>query len=233
MDDKSGTVGKMLEEMDLDTTEAEDASPSGDRLSSLHEAGAITDEEYELLRNHLENDSEVADEEDSSQTAETVEFGTSLAVSEGAKLDLTLLGVFDDVDTTKLETPGYADEVSKDELPPQVQGGPSRTLVFWQIHNHSDQEVALMHRDFEWIGDDQIAYNQDNSPVHKDRLEPGWRTDKESLSAGTRVKYASGVEIPVQLDEIIYDGYSSDKHDFTVTDEMRFETSELPAAIDL
>ena len=247
MSDDTGKVDEILDELDLgeDVTgtptesveddvavQDEDSEPE-DRLSMLHEAGALTDEEYEVLQARLGNGDEGIEEENSQESSTVPEFGKQIATSEGTEMDFSILGVFEDVDTTKLATPGYADAVDQDELPPMFQGGPGRTLVFWQIHNHSDRDIKLKHDNFEWIGDDQIAYNQKNNPLHEDRLEPGWRTDKVYVAADTRIKYASGVEMPVPLAEIKINGYCSDVHDFALTDDMRFPSSDLPATVDL
>lgn len=243
MSEDTGKVDEILDELDLggdisgipsesvddDVAVSDDDSEPSDRLSMLHEAGALTDEEYEVLRAQLGNDDDEAEEVSSRDFPASPEFGIPIATSEGAEMDFSVLGIFEDVDTTKLATPGYADAVDQDELPPMFQGGPGRTLVFWQIHNHSDREIKLKHENFEWIGDDQIAYNQKNNPLHEDRLEPGWRTDKVYVAPDTRIKYASGVELPVPLAEIKINGYCSDVHDFTITDEMRFPHSEIPA----
>ena len=107
---------------------------------------------------------EEIEEENSRECSAIPEFGKQIATSEGTEMDFSILGVIEDVDTTKLATLGYADAVDQDELPPMFQGGPGRTLVFWQIHNHSDREIKLKHDNFEWIGDDQIAYNQKTIP---------------------------------------------------------------------
>lgn len=246
MSEDTGKVDEILDELDLggdisgipsesvddDEAVSDDDSEPNDRLSMLHDAGALTDEEYKVLKARS-GDGDDEDEEISSREFPVPpEFGKPISTSEGSEMEFSVLGIFEDVDITKLATPGYADAVDRVELPPMFQGGPGRTLVFGQIHNHSDREIKLKHENFEWIGDDQIAYNQKNNPLHEDRVEPGWRTDKVYVAPDTRIKYASGVEMPVPFAEIKINGCCSDVHDFGITDEMHFPNSELPVTGD-
>lgn len=246
MSDGNNKVDEILDELDLggDTSEIPpesvdddevvpgDHSEPSDRLSTLHEAGALTDEEYEVLQAKLGNEKCETEEASSRESSVSSQFGKPIATSKGAEMDFSVLGIFVDVDTTKLATPGYADAAIQDDLPPMFQGGPGRALIFWQIHNHSDREIKLKHENFEWIGNDQIAYNQKNSPLHEDRLQPGWRTDKVYVAPDTRIKYASGVKMPVPLAEVKINGYCSDVHDIAITEEMEFPNSEIPATDD-
>ena len=246
MSDDIGKVDEILDELDLgegksetapeavedgETLVDEDTEPE-DRLSRLHEAGAITNEEYEILQAHF--NSENGRDHKASEPAEAEPFGKPIATSEGTDMDFSIIGVFEDVDTTKLVLPDFADNLDQDELPSQFQGGSGRTLIFWQIYNHSNEEIKLKHKHIEQIGEDKIAYNHDGNPLQTDRFKPGWRTDNwADISADTRIKYVSQIEIPVQLVEVKIDGYCSDVHKINITDEMRFPKSELPVTIDL
>lgn len=246
MSDDIGKVDEILDELDLGEGTAETPTepvedrkqPSEeqkapiDRLGRLHEAGAITDEEYEILQAHINSENDRTQE--ASEPAEAEPFGKPIDTSEGTDMDFSIIGVFEDVDTTKLVLPDFADNLDQDELPSQFQGGSGRTLVFWQIYNHSNQEIKLKHKHIEQIGVDKIAYNHDGNPLQTDRFKPGWRTDNwADISADTRIKYVSQIEIPVQLAEVKIDGYCSDVHKIDITDEMRFPKSELPVTIDL
>jgi len=252
MSDDFGKVDELLDELDLDDGAADTPTSRGenrkqpiddqpgtaDRLRKLRDAGVITDEEYELLRAHHDSDDGLIEEESGSSSSDPQEFGTPLATSKGTDVDFSVLGVFEDVDTAKLTTSETAefdvwDDVDVD-FPSDNKGGPGRTLVFWQIYNHSSDEVTLKHKHIDQIGSDKIAYNRDENPLQVHHFEPGWRTDNwADISSETRIKYVSAIEIPVQLSEVKIDGYCSDIHKINITDEMRFSISELPVTVDL
>jgi len=198
----------------------------------------ITDKEFSILQAHHTSDDEAVEEESGSSSSDSVDFGPPLATSEGAEMDFSVLGVFEDVNTAKLttsETAGFDvwDDVDVD-FPSDNKGGPGRTLVFWQIHNHSNKEIKLKHKHIDQIGTDKIAYNRDGNPLQVHHFEPGWRTDNwADISADTRIKYVSAIKIPVPLSEVKIDGYCADVHEIPITDEMRFPKSELPVTVDL
>lgn len=248
MSDDISKVDEILDELDLggDATESSSESvedgetvsdedtESRDRLSKLHEAGAITDEEYEVLQAHFEENESPVEEPASDSTPETVEFGNPLATSEGAEVDFSLIGVFNDIDNSKLLLPDYLDHIDEDDLPPTHEGGPGRTIVFLLMHNHSDREIKFWNKDFELIGTDQIAYNQRDCPVNEDRLRPVWRAgNKVYVSPDTRIKYSCGAEMAVDVDEVRINGDCGDVHTIPVTEEMRFQKSEFPSTVDL
>lgn len=248
MSDESDKVDEILDELDLggdvtattpesakdEETVAEEETDSKDRLSLLHDAGAITDEEYEVLQAHFEGGESSGRNPESDPTPDTVEFGNPLATSEGTEIDFSLIGVFNGVDNSRLLLPDYLDHVKEEDLPPTHEGGPGRTIVFLLMHNHSDREIKLWNKDFELIGSDQIAYNQRECPVSEDKLRPGWRGgDKIYISPDTRVKYACGAEMPVDVEEVRINSDCADVHTISVTDEMRFPKSELPVTVHL
>jgi len=248
MSDDIDKVDEILDELDLGdgTSEAvpepaeNDPSPADEevateaRLSMLHDAGAITDEEYEILQSHYDT-GETVEEEPSAETAsEPVDFGEPLATSEGAEVDFSVIGVFEDVDNSKLLLPDYLEVVDEEDLPPTHEGGPERAIVFLLMHNHSDREIKLWNKEFELIGSDKIAYNQQNCPVEEDKLRPGWRAgNKVYISPDTRIKYACGAEMPVEVEEVRINGDCADEHTIPITDEMRFPKSDLPVTVDL
>lgn len=244
MSDDQSKIDEILGELELPGNASEITSTSEeresatafddtlDRLEKLHQAGAITDEEYDILQTYFS--SEGSKNYEPNKPIETKSFGKPLATSEGRDMDFSIIGVFEDVDTTKLVLPDFADNLDEDELPSQFKGGPGRTLIFWQIYNHSNSEIKLKHKHIEQIGEDKIAYNYDGNPLQTDKFGPGWRTDNwVDISADTRIKYVSLIEIPVQLAEVKIDGYCSDVHEINITDEMRFPKSDLPVTIDL
>lgn len=237
-------VDQILEDLDIQTGSTESASSSGeevetgaegtteDRLTRLHEAGAITDAEYDILQSHLSDD----DEEDGGSSADQAEFGQPLVTSEGSDMDFSIVGVFEDVDTSKLTNPAIAntDFIDEADMPTTEKGGPGRTLVCWQIYNHSNDEVRLKHRDIEFIGQNQIAYNLDDNPLIRDHFGPGWRTENwADITADMRIRYISTIEIPNRLAEVKIDMRYADSHHFEITDDMFFPKSELPVKIDL
>ena len=137
-------------------------------------------------------------------------------------MDFSIVGVIEDVDTTNL-----THEYGEDD-------GPGRTLVFWQIYNHSNDEILLKHKHIEHIGEDQIAYNRDANPLHVDNFSPGWRTENwEDIAEDTRVRYVSCIEIPVRLGAVKVNGYCSDAHNIEITDDMFFPKSEAPVKVDI
>lgn len=237
-------VDQILEDLDIQTGSTDSASGSGkeaetgaeetteDRLSRLHNAGAITDEEYDILQSHLSDD----DEERDGLSTDQAEFGQPLVTSEGSDMDFSIVGVFQDVDTSKLTNPAIsnADFIDEADMPTTEKGGPGRTLVCWQIYNHSNDEVRLKHRDIEFIGQNQIAYNLDDNPLIRDHFGPGWRTENwADITANTQIRYVSTIEIPNRLAEIKIDTRYAGSHHFEITDNMFFPKSELPVKIDL
>lgn len=247
MSDDTDKVDEILDELGLGES-TEETSPSNvtnsgqhpegsdsvNRLRSLLEAGAITEEEYEILLSHSEGPDSEDQGHGTGRVAESQSFGKPLVTSEGTDMDFSIIGIFEDIATDSLVLPDGAGALDKDDLPAQFQGGPDRTLIFWQIYNHSDSEIKLKHRHIEHIGADKIAYNHDGNPLQTYRFEPGWRTDNwVDISPDTRIKYVSRIELPVELEEIKIDGYCSDIHQIAVTDEMRFPKSELPVTVDL
>lgn len=214
---RDGADGEAESSQGEDDAGGEEAS-NADRLAQLHEAGAITDEEYEVLQSHLSE----SDEEDDSASAGQAEFGQPIVTSEGTDMDFSIVGVIEDVDTTNL-THEYGED-----------GGPGRTLVFWQIYNHSSEEILLKHKHIEHIGEDQIAYNRDANPLHVDNFGPGWRTENwEEIAEDTRIRYVSCIEIPVRLGAVKVNGYCSDVHNIEITDNMFFHKSEAPVKADI
>jgi len=196
----------------------EEEASNADRLAQLHEAGAITDEEFDVLQSHLSE----SDEEGSNSTSGPAEFGQPLVTSEGTDIDFSIVGVVEDVDTTNL-THEYGED-----------GGPGQTLVFWQIYNHSSEEILLKHKHIEHIGKDQIAYNRDANPLHVDNFGPGWRTENwEEIAKDTRLRYVSCIEIPVRLGAVKVNGYCSDVHNIEITEEMFFPKSKAPVKVDI
>jgi hypothetical protein len=92
-----------------------------------------------------------------------------------------------------------------------------------------DREIKLWNKEFELMGSDKIAYNQQNYTVNEDKLSPEWRAgNKVYISPDTRIKCACRAEMPVEVEEIRINGDCSDVHTISVTDEMRFPNSELP-----
>lgn len=206
----------------------EDSKSTTDRLERLHEAGAITYEEYELLRDHVS--------EDDSGSFKPAGFGQPLVTSEGTDMDFSIVGVFEDVDTSKLTNPAFADmDVYDDvDMPTDNKGGPDRTVVCWQIHNHSTDEIKLKHKHIEYIGQNQISYRRDENPLQVEHFGPGWRVENwEDITPDTRIRYVTSIEIPNRLNQIKIDGYCSDVHSIDITDDMFFPHSELPVKIDL
>lgn len=248
MSEDTSKVDEILDELDLGEGKSEtapepieDEDVSGDeetetedRLSRLHEAGAITDKEYEVLQRHYDTGETAKEEPTNETTLEPVDFGEPIATSEGAEVDFSIIGIFEDVDNSRLLLPDYLDVVDEDDLPATHEGGPGRAIVFLLMHNHSNREIKLWNKEFELIGSDKIAYNQQNCPVSEDKLRPGWRAgNKVYISPDTRIKYACGAEMPVEVEEIRINGDCADVHTISVSDEMRFPNSELPVTIDL
>lgn len=229
-----GTNDSSLDQGDDETQPSEDPVSTSERLGRLHEAGAITDKELEILQSHLGGDDGESTDGQSGATRTSASFGTPIATSEGTDMDFSIVGVFEDIDTTWLTLPEAADRLDERDAVSQARGGGGRTLVFWQINNHSDQEIKLKHRHLEHIGEDGIAYNFDGNPLRPERLGPGWRCDNWlDVTDNTRVKYVSRIEMPVTLAEIKIDGYCSDVHEISITDQMRFPKSELPTTEDI
>lgn len=161
MTDKETELEKIMEDFD-DDGDGESSSDSQfknelDRLERLQQEGKITNEEYEILQSH----SAELNETSSSSSTESIKFGKPIVTSEGSDMDFSIIGVIEDVDTTNL-THEYGDD-----------GGPGRILVFWQIYNHSGEEIKLKHKHLEHIGEDRIAYNRDANPLHVDSFSPG------------------------------------------------------------
>lgn len=230
-DDTSGTSSESVG--DADSNPDEDTEPA-DRLGRLHEAGAITDEEYELIRRHLEDNESTANEPGVNDTPVSQEFGAPITTSEGKDVDFSIVGVFEEVDTTELVMPEFAENLDEDDLPPQFQGGPGRSIICWQMYNHSNEKYEFSHDNLEQIGSDGIAYNQGENPLQEDRFQPGWRTEEwVDIAPDTRIKYASCIEIPVQLTGVKISGYQIDDHEIKIIDEMRFPKSDLPVKVDL
>jgi len=222
-------VDQILEDLDIQTGSTDSTSGSEeeaetgaeetteDRLTQLYQAGAITDEEYDILQSHLSDD-----EEGDGSSADQAEFGQPLVTSEGSNMDFSIVGVFEDVDTSKLTNPAIAnaDFVNEADMPTTQKGGPGRTLVCWQIYNHSNDEVRLKHRDIEFIGQNQIAYNLDDNPLIRDHFGPGWRTENwADITADTRIRYVSTIEIPNRLAEVKIDTRYAGSHHFDITDD--------------
>lgn len=245
MSEDRDKVDQILEDLDIQSGSTEPASDSGkeaetetgaqdtteDRLPRLHEAGAITDEEYDVLQSHLSED-----DTSYSPPADSVEFGKPIATSEGADMDFSIVGVFEDIDTSKLTNPPIANAyfINEADMPTTEKGGPGRTLVCWQIYNHSNDEVRLKHRDIEFIGQNQIAYNLDDNPLIRDHFGPGWRTENwADITADTRIRYVSTIKIPYRLAEVKIDTRYAGSHHFKITNDMFFPHSELPVKIDL
>lgn len=185
-------------------------------MDELHQAGAITEEEYEILLSHTSEG-----QEDGS--AEGPTFGERLITSEGADIDFTLIGIFEGVDTDPL-TSEYNENT-----------GGEKTLVFWEIHNHSGKALSYWHNEyFQYIGEDQIAYNMDANPLLQEKFEPGWRTeDWEEIADETRIRYVSPVEMPPRLDRIKISKLCSTDHTFEITDDMFFSESSLPVETEM
>jgi hypothetical protein len=237
MSDNSGQVDEILDDLELDGSSVEDtgADPSqstetgldnAGRLEKLRDAGVLTENEYEILRAHHNGEG--------GSITESPDFGQPIVTSEGRDFDFSIIGVFEDIDTSDLTLADVGGVLSDNEAFSGLQGGEGRTLIFWQIYNHSDSETKLKHKNIEHIGEDQIAYNYDGNPLQTDNLKPGWRTDNwVDISADTRIKYASSIEIPVPVSEVKLAGYWSDVHNIEITEEMKFPKSELPANVDL
>lgn len=251
MSDEPDKVDEILDELDLDAPSvettpeseeeknqtSEDHTEEPERIRKLHQAGAITHEELELLRAHHDS-SEVVEDESKSSITGSPEFGRPLTTSEGKEMDFSIVGVIEDVDTSKLTTREAAEYAVWDdvdvEFPSESQGGPGRTVVFWQVYNHSNQERQVRHGNIDHIGEDQIAYNRGESPIREDKFEPGWRTDNwVDISADTRIKYVSAIDPPSRLESLKVDGYFPDVHTISITEEMRFPKSDLPVTVDL
>lgn len=218
MADENTEFDKILSTLENSGDDSSSDIESEERLEKLHQEGAITDEEYEVLQSH----SSVSNENSSSSSSGSVDFGKPISTSEGANMDFSIVGVVEDVDTTNL-THEHLDE-----------GGPGRTMVFWQIHNHSNDEIKLKHKDIEHIGEDQIAYNRDGNPLRVDNFAPGWRTENwEDIAGNTRVKYVSCLEMPVRLGSVKMSGHYCEGHDIEVTEDMFFPKSEAPVNVDI
>lgn len=235
MGDTSGKVEDILAELDLDEEdETRGQESSNDRLSRLHDAGAITDEEYEVIQAHIKGDGSSADDQVTDLDSESPKFDAPITTSEGKNVDFSIVGVFEEVDTTELVMPEFAENLDDDDLPPQYQGGPGRSIICWQIHNHGNEQYEFSHDHLEQIGGDGITYNQGDNPLQEDRFKPGWRTeDWVDIAPGTRIKYASCIEIPVQLTGVKIGGYQIEDHEIKITDGMRFLKSDLPAKVGL
>jgi hypothetical protein len=231
MSEERDEVDRILDDFDLggeaiesgEDTGGEQSNSAGEsasttsRLGQLHEAGVITDEEYEVLRRHVS--------EDDTGSSKPAEFGQPLITSEGADMDFSIVGVFTDVDTSKLTDFAFGDNDN---------GGPGRTVVCWQIHNHSADEIMLKHKHIEYIGQNQISYRRDENPLQVDHFGPGWRMENwEYITTDTRIQYITSIEIPNRVDQIKIDGYCSDVHSIDITDGVFFPQSELPVKIDL
>jgi len=242
MSEERDTVDQILDDLDLDgeaTESGEDtrgeqsgstdeSTSTTNRLDQLHEAGAITDEEYEVLRDHVS--------EDDTGSSKPAEFGQPLVTSEGTDMDFSIVGVFEDIDTSKLTNLAFADMNIYDDvdMPTDNKGGPGRTVVYWQIHNHSTDEIKLKHKHIEYIGQNQISYRRDENPLQVDHFGPGWRMENwEDITPDTRIRYVTSIEIPNRLDQIKIDGYCSNVHSIDITDDMFFPQSEQPVKVDL
>jgi len=238
MSDDSEKVDEILEELDLagastdddfseSSTDTEPQSKSKDRLEKLRDAGALTGEEYNILKDH--------EDESLESTTESTTFGQPLVTSEGADLDFSLIGVFEDIDTTYLALDKDIARLDDEQIPSNLTGGSGRTLLFWHIHNHSNVEMTFRHDSIEQIGDDGFSYNQDENELSSDNFKPGWQMYHYiNISSDSRVKYVSCIESPVSVSEIKLTGHDwSDVHSIKVTEEMKFPKSELPANVDL
>ena len=241
MADESDLVDDILEDLDFDRKSGS-AAPSNPsrpknesdqdgltregRLQKLTQAGALTQEEYDVLTDYY----------DRLAGRRQREFGTPIYTSEGREFDFSIVGVFKNVDTTLLALPDFLtlDEAKSDEFSWENKGGPGRTIACFQIYNHSSKEVKLKHKNVEFIGDNEIAYNYDGNPLVEEKLYPGWRTSNwVDIGPETRIQYASVIEMPVDLASLKLSGYWADVHDIEVTNEMFFPESELPTAVDL
>jgi len=251
MSDEPNKVDEILDELDLEGSAVETPTESmkseqtsdgqneeSHRLEKLRQAGAITQEEFELLQAHYSSDGESTEDQSKGASSQSQDFGSPIVTSEGTDMNFGIIGVFEDVDTSKLTTSKAAsrdvwDDVDVD-FPSENDGGPGRTLIFWQVYNHSRKEIKLKHKHINFIGTDKIAYNRDKNPLKVRHFEPGWRTENwEDISPDTRVKYVSAIELPVELERVKIDGYCSDIHELPITDEMRFPNSDLPVTVDL
>lgn len=230
-EDSSGASSDLIDNND---SPPDENAESRDRLTRLHEAGAITDEEYEVIRALIQDDGSSAEEPMVDETPESPKFGAPKATSEGKNVDFSIVGVFEEIDTTELVMPEFAENLDEEDLPAQFRGGPGRSIICWQIYNHGSETYEFSHDHLEQIGADGIAYNQSDNPLQEDRFKPGWRTDEwVDIAADTRIKYASCVEIPVQLSEVKISGYQLEGHEIRISDELRFPKSDLPVKVDL
>jgi hypothetical protein len=147
-------------------------------------------------------------------------FGRPVVTSEGEAIDYSVVGVVRGIDTTEL--------VGRYE----GEGGSERTLVFWEVENHSGEELVLYHKGIEHVGADGIAYNSKENRLNGEAFEPGWRTGNfVEIIEGTRIRYVSCVEMPVRLDALKASGYDG-VHGIEVTDEMRYTGSAAPLRAD-
>jgi len=241
MSEERDAVDRILEDLDIggETTESSDdvsgeqldsrndSASTTNRLERLYEAGAITDEEYEVLRSYVSK---------GEGSSEQPDFGQPLITSEGTDMDFSIVGVFENIDTSKLTNLGIADMNVYDDvdMPTDNKGGTSRTVVCWQIHNHSTDEIMLKHKHIEYIGQNQISYRRDENPLQPDPFGPGWRMENwEDITPDTRIRYVTSIEIPNRLAEIKVDGYCSDIHSIDITNDLFFSQPELPVQIDL
>jgi hypothetical protein len=106
-------------------------------------------------------------------------------------MDFSIVAVIESVDSTN-----FTYEYGKDR-------GPGRTLVYWQIYNHSSDEIQLKHKHIEHIGKDQVAYNQDaKSPHVATSVQAGEPKIWEEIAEDNRLRYVCLIEIPVWLGAI-------------------------------
>lgn len=239
MSDDSEKVDEILEELDLEgsstddnisgpSQETETRSKSRGRLEKLRDAGALTEEEYDILKNHGNDSAE--------PTTNSPDFGQPVVTSEGSDMDFSIVGVFEDIDSSPLTIPKTAKvaNLGDDQVSSLLRGGSSRTLICWHIYNHSDTNIEFDHDNIEHIGQDKFSYEDYDSEIGSHNLKSGWNCDNSiNISAGSRIKYVSSIEIPAKLSEVELAGYWSDVHNIEITEEMKFPKSELPANVDL
>jgi len=239
MTDESDLVDDILDDLDVSGNDDLDASSSSsqeradqdglttdERLQKLTQAEVLTEDEYDVLTAY----------HDRLAGREQRDFGAPIYTSEGRDFDFSIVGIFDDVDTTLLALPEFLtyEQATSDDFTWENEGGPGRTVVCFQIHNHSSEEIMLKHKNIEFIGDNGIAYNYDGNPLLEEKLDPGWRTSNwEDIGPQTRIQYAAVIEMPVDLVSLKLSGYWSDMHEIEVTDEMYFPESDLPSSVEL
>lgn len=196
-----------------------------ERLEQLTEVGLLTDKEYDILTEYY----------DRTTSSGQQEFGTPVYTSEGSEFDFSIVGVFQDVNTKILTLPEFLSVEEADDTETwDNEGGPGRTIVCFQIYNHSSEEIMLKHKNIEYIGENGIAYNYDGNPLVSDRLEPGWRTDNwEYIGPDTRIQYASVIEMPVIPDSLKLSGYWEETHEIELIDDLFFPKSDLPTSVEI